>query len=272
MKVVVDTAKLDYFMLAIITYTQNNNNFCRTIFLLFLFSFSCSPDQEQQAKSSVSPGEEKNTIQPLVNALGDTVLTGVEIPVAGKKRSINEVMNVRVVPVGKPVITPANPNVFKAEQLKTVLPIESVDIKTYTVGSIPDPQPLINSIGVTIPTGVPIPAMGKRVPVKWPEPIPALAPRYKDNATIDIKFLGVEQGLPSNSVHSILQDSRGHFWFGTNGGGATLYDGATFRHFKEANGLTENSVYKIFEDRKGRIWFGTKKGLMYLDGAEFVQF
>ena len=39
---------------------------------------------------------------------------------------------------------------------------------------------------------------------------------------------------------SILEDSHGNLWFGTDGGGVSKYDGETFTHFTEKEGLSNN--------------------------------
>ena len=247
--------------------------FHSTVFLVLLLLFGCNPNNSQQEGGSLSSSEKEKSYEPLVNSLGDSLLTGVEIPVVGKKLSVDEIMDVRLVPVGKPIVTPAHTNIYKVtDYLKTVLPIDLDTLPRFTIGDITDPLPLVNSIGDTIPTGVPLPIKGEKVAIQWPEPVPALSPRYKDKATMDIKFLGVEQGLSSNWMESMIQDSSGYFWFGTYGGGLTRYDGVSFLNFTEAHGLTNNIVYEIYEDSKGRIWLGTDGGLMYFDGKDFVQF
>lgn len=64
-------------------------------------------------------------------------------------------------------------------------------------------------------------------------------------------------GLLSNAVNVIMQDSRGFLWVGT-GEGISVYDGATFRHYTVADGLAANLVVTLLEDpnRAGRIWSG----------------
>ncbi|WP_346858907.1 histidine kinase [uncultured Draconibacterium sp.] len=64
----------------------------------------------------------------------------------------------------------------------------------------------------------------------------------------------IEDGLPSNKVFCVLQDSKGFMWFGTDAG-VTRFDGNQFVHFNENNGLSGNVVVRIKEDLSGRIWF-----------------
>jgi len=80
------------------------------------------------------------------------------------------------------------------------------------------------------------------------------------------------EGLPHSSIYSMLQDSRGFLWLGTDGGGLARTDGISFETFNNANGLSGNVVRALFEDRKGRIWVGTDQGLDCYDGKEFKTF
>lgn len=61
-------------------------------------------------------------------------------------------------------------------------------------------------------------------------------------------------GLPSNTVYHVFQDSRGFIWFATNNG-VSRFDGEHFENFDIDNGLVDNVVFEIYEDYKGRIWF-----------------
>ena len=51
-----------------------------------------------------------------------------------------------------------------------------------------------------------------------------------------------KQGLPSNHVYCIRQDSKGFMWFGTNRGIAK-YDGVSFRVFSTKDGLPNNDIW-----------------------------
>ena len=68
------------------------------------------------------------------------------------------------------------------------------------------------------------------------------------------KILTKTDGLNSNTVLTIFQDSRGNMWFGTTDG-VTRYDGENFRTFTTEDGLSRNTTGLIFEDRHGMLWF-----------------
>jgi len=75
-------------------------------------------------------------------------------------------------------------------------------------------------------------------------------------------------GLASDYVNSIFQDSKGYIWISSDKG-ASRYDGKDFRHFNTDNGLAGNMVYEIWEDTNGLIWFDVyEKPLCYWDGKK----
>ena len=81
-----------------------------------------------------------------------------------------------------------------------------------------------------------------------------------------------KEGLSSNDVWDIFEDSQGNLWFGTNGGGISKYDGEHFIHYTEKEGLSNDKVYSILEDSYGNLWFGTKNGLSRYDGESFIHY
>lgn len=80
--------------------------------------------------------------------------------------------------------------------------------------------------------------------------------------------LSIVDGLASNYVNCIFQDSQGFMWFGTENG-LSRYDGHRFCNFK-SNYLTPgfftgNSILTLAEDGRSRLWIGTTLGLNILD-------
>lgn len=72
-------------------------------------------------------------------------------------------------------------------------------------------------------------------------------------------------------VFAVLVDEKDRgIWFGTWGGGASLFDGKTaWQSFTERDGLAGNIVYSIAQSPDGTLWFGTNKGVTAYDGTEF---
>jgi len=88
--------------------------------------------------------------------------------------------------------------------------------------------------------------------------------------TDNIRFehITVNNGLSSNTVNCIYQDSQGFMWFGT-AGGLSKYDGYNFLIYsndpKDSSSLSNNFVQTIQEDKHGNIWIGTSNGLNKLN-------
>ena len=76
-----------------------------------------------------------------------------------------------------------------------------------------------------------------------------------DAAELNIeKILTEADGLASNNVLAIFEDSHGAMWFGTPDG-ITRYDGENFQTFTTEDGLSRNTIGLIFEDQRGMLWF-----------------
>lgn len=70
----------------------------------------------------------------------------------------------------------------------------------------------------------------------------------------------IENGLPSNLVYNMEQDSLGNLWLATNNG-VSRYDGKYFRNFTYKDGLPSNDVVYLKLDAYGVLWlncFGHK--------------
>jgi len=72
-----------------------------------------------------------------------------------------------------------------------------------------------------------------------------------------------DDGLIQNGITSILQDSRGFMWFGTQAG-LSRYDGYHFTNYQHdsanPNSLSNNYVRDLYEDADGILWVGTEGG------------
>jgi ligand-binding sensor domain-containing protein/serine phosphatase RsbU (regulator of sigma subunit) len=63
-------------------------------------------------------------------------------------------------------------------------------------------------------------------------------------------------------IITLLEDSKGNFWFGTHNGGLYKYETArdSFLFYTTRDGLANNIINSVFEDRYGNIWAGTWGG------------
>ena len=67
-----------------------------------------------------------------------------------------------------------------------------------------------------------------------------------------------QDGLPQNSITSIVQTRDGYIWLGTFGGLAR-FDGVRFKIFDISNtdALSTNRILSLLEDSDGNLWIGT---------------
>ena len=72
-----------------------------------------------------------------------------------------------------------------------------------------------------------------------------------------------DKGLSQNTIHCIIQDSKGFMWFATEDG-LDKYDGYNFTIYKnnplDKNSISDNFIWTIYEDKSGTIWVGTNSG------------
>jgi len=69
----------------------------------------------------------------------------------------------------------------------------------------------------------------------------------------------ISEGLPSNYIYSVFQDSKGYIWVSSDVG-VSRFDGQSFVHYNSSHGMPDNEVFSLCEDRAGRIWFATLNG------------
>lgn len=69
-----------------------------------------------------------------------------------------------------------------------------------------------------------------------------------------IKNYSIADGLPTNKIFYVYQDSKDFMWFGTDVG-VIRFDGINIIHFDMDDGLSDNLIIRIKEDNIGRLWF-----------------
>jgi len=85
-------------------------------------------------------------------------------------------------------------------------------------------------------------------------------------------FTNVTGKVSSARFFSVLEDSKGNFWFASVGSGIYHYDGKSFKNYTTKDGLANDRVTNIYEDKTGIIWFGTEGGASRYDGKSFQNF
>jgi len=79
-------------------------------------------------------------------------------------------------------------------------------------------------------------------------------------------------GLASNTVFAIAEDSQGNLWFGTDAG-VSRFDGTDWTTYTTSDGLVENHVLAVATDYKGNLWFGTLgEGVSKFDGTDWTTY
>jgi ligand-binding sensor domain-containing protein/signal transduction histidine kinase len=72
--------------------------------------------------------------------------------------------------------------------------------------------------------------------------------------------------LSGNAVFTVLEDSQGRLWIGTENEGLNLYnrENNKFVHYKtdvfDNKSISHNSIWSLYEDKTGNIWIGTFAG------------
>ena len=81
----------------------------------------------------------------------------------------------------------------------------------------------------------------------------------------------MENGLPSDSVSSLLLSDAGVLWVGTFGGGVAWFENdAVTRVISADEGLAGNQVVSLFQTPDGAVWIGTAAGLQRWDGDQIT--
>lgn len=81
-----------------------------------------------------------------------------------------------------------------------------------------------------------------------------------------VKQWNIKDGLPSQSLRSVVQDKQGYMWLGTQFG-LSRFDGNTFTNYNTQNSvfLPSNGINKLLIDEEGLLWIGTQNGVVVVD-------
>ena len=75
-----------------------------------------------------------------------------------------------------------------------------------------------------------------------------------------------EDGLGFNSCWAIEEDQEGNLWFGSYGGGVSVFDGKRFHVFTQEDGLTDNRIRRFYS-YGDKMLIGTEDGVSIADVA-----
>jgi len=186
----------------------------------------------------------KDSIQPIIAANGDTIVTGKQIRLKGKRRPFTLHTTSRI---------PVKIHSLEVGPQRTLL--KQPRQYAYTITQTQNPHfHLINTLGDTISTGKPIPFVGQKQVIKSPAPIEVLPLRDDEKASLNLQNLDVAQNLLSSTVYALTSGNQGALWMGTYDG-ISHYNGVDVVHYTQEQGLPAGNIRAIFEDSKGTIWF-----------------
>ncbi|KAA3614841.1 MAG: hypothetical protein D8M58_10325 [Calditrichaeota bacterium] len=89
---------------------------------------------------------------------------------------------------------------------------------------------------------------------------------------LNIEEFKIADGLSDGTIHYVLQDRYGLLWIATSTGGLNMYDGYTFKAFKNVpgnpNSILSNELHGLLEDAQGNIWIANSNGVSRYNRAE----
>ncbi|MFT6811109.1 MAG: ligand-binding sensor domain-containing protein [Saprospiraceae bacterium] len=83
--------------------------------------------------------------------------------------------------------------------------------------------------------------------------------------------LTIRDGLPQSQVNTIIQDTKGQLWIGTEGGGLTKYDGLNFEIITTREGIPSNTINTLYKSKNNDIWIGTNTGFAKLVNNKIIE-
>ena len=89
---------------------------------------------------------------------------------------------------------------------------------------------------------------------------------FSNNGTLRFQKLNTVDGLNSNVIYALFQDSNGFIWMGTKEG-INRYDGYSIRSFSLPSdiNIAHQRINSICEDLSGYIWLGTSNGIIQME-------
>lgn len=102
-------------------------------------------------------------------------------------------------------------------------------------------------------------------------PLNALDP-HRAVTQYSVQVWDLEDGMPGNTVHAVLQTRDGYLWMGTQDG-LVRFDGVDFDLFtrEKIPGLKDNIIRALYQDKHGTLWAGSDSGgLISYKNGEFT--
>lgn len=87
-----------------------------------------------------------------------------------------------------------------------------------------------------------------------------------------ISTYSMQDGLLSPYIFTINKGPHNQYWFGTNNGGLSLFDGEKWKTYLPADGLADFWVYGVDFAADGTAWIATWNGVSHFDGTNFTNY
>jgi signal transduction histidine kinase/ligand-binding sensor domain-containing protein len=86
-----------------------------------------------------------------------------------------------------------------------------------------------------------------------------------------LEKIGLKEGMPTNNLRYLMQDSQGQIWITSNRAGIIRFDlkKRTIRYLNQASGLSSAQVSGVQEVEPGRFWISTYSG--GIDNLDLIQ-
>lgn len=75
-----------------------------------------------------------------------------------------------------------------------------------------------------------------------------------------IETITIEDGLSNNEILSLTMDNKSNLWVATDGGGASVHNGAVWVNIDSRDGLINNSVNEVYQLDSSTFIISTQKG------------
>ncbi len=92
----------------------------------------------------------------------------------------------------------------------------------------------------------------------------------KNQRELNTVKIGKTVSKLSNEIWAVFQDTKGDYWFGSNGEGVYHFDGKMLTLFTTNDNLASNSIRGFQEDQSGNIYIETPDGVSKFDGDKFT--
>lgn len=176
-----------------------------------------------------------DSIKPFVNDMGITVQTGTPFFLEAVKKN-TRLLNSKNINQVVPQITTTGLTTFPVKGKPEIIMV-NVDLFNKNADENPNK--------VASPGAKTIPAIGVKVSLHEPQPVKVSPMAIKDNATTDIHYFDVAQGLPYSYVTDIIEDKKGNIWMAIDGNGVCKYDGLFLTPYTQKEGLIDNGVTSL---------------------------